>query len=234
MVVLTGAGISAESGVPTFRGETGLWRQFRPEDLATPEAFADQPVVVWEWYLHRRNLIAQVLPNPGHHALVELERMLGDSFTLVTQNVDGLHRRAGSQNPIELHGNIFVNRCGRCQDHWADDALDFSKLPPHCPTCAGEVRPGVVWFGESLPAAAIDQAYSKSQRATLFISIGTSTVVHPAAGLPLLAMESGAYLIEINPEETPISRLSDCVIREKSATTLPLLVKKLQSLKNGN
>ncbi len=224
VVALTGAGISAESGVPTFRGEDGLWKQYRPEELATPQAFMSDPELVWEWYFYRRQLISEAEPNPGHKALVELERLLGDAFTLITQNVDGLHRRAGSEKPIELHGNIFVNRCHDCARRFPDDALNFEELPPRCPDCGGPVRPGVVWFGESLNPVDIEDAFMKSQQATLFLSIGTSAVVHPAAALPETAKRSGAHLIEINPSSTPLSPLADRVIRESSSQALPRLV----------
>jgi len=224
VVALTGAGISAESGVPTFRGPGGFWKQRRPEELATPQAFASDPVLVWEWYLYRRNLIAQADPNQGHQSLVELENLLGDHFTLITQNVDGLHRRAGSREPIELHGNIFLNRCNQCSSRFSDDALDFDNLPPLCPKCKGPVRPDVIWFGEGLNPVNIEDAFSKSHEATLFLAIGTSAVVHPAASLPITAKDNNAILIEINPETTPISPLADCIIRSPSARALPELV----------
>jgi NAD-dependent deacetylase len=230
VVVLTGAGISAESGVPTFRGPEGFWGKYKPEDLATPEAFAAHPEIVWQWYLHRRQSIAKVNPNAGHFALVELERHLTNGFTLITQNVDNLHRLAGSINLVELHGNIFVNRCNDCQEHFPDDQLNLSQSPPQCPECKGTIRPGVVWFGENLPAPAINEAFQKTQEATLFLSIGTSTLVYPAAGLPLLALENGALLIEINPEPTPISHFAQVVIRGNSAKVLPPFVFKLTHL----
>ena len=233
VVALTGAGISAESGVPTFRGSSGLWKQYRPEELATPEAFSDNPRLVWEWYLWRRQLIAQADPNPGHYALVELEELLKGDFTLITQNVDGLHRQAGSKNSIELHGNIFVNRCSQCGQRASDDALDFDSLPPRCPRCQGAMRPDVVWFGESLNPVNIEDAFAKSRQATLFLSLGTSAVVHPAASLPMLARESGALLIEINPESTPLTPLADLAISDSSARALPPLVEKIRRMKSG-
>jgi NAD-dependent deacetylase len=224
VVALTGAGISAESGVPTFRGENGLWKQYRPEELATQQAFLADPVLVWDWYIYRRRLISEAEPNPGHDALVQLEKLLEDGFTLITQNVDGLHRRAGNENPIELHGNIFVNRCNDCAHRFSDDTLNFAELPPKCPNCGGWVRPGVVWFGENLNPVDIEDAFMRSQQATLFLSIGTSAVVHPAAALPELAKRNGAFLIEINPASTPLSPLADLVIRDSSAQSLPRLV----------
>ncbi len=227
VVALTGAGISAESGVPTFRGEGGLWKKHRPEELATPQAFGADPQLVWDWYIYRRNLIAATQPNPGHQALLELESLLGDAFTLITQNVDGLHARAGSKNIIELHGNIFVNRCNECHKRFSEDSLNFDQLPPECLSCGGAVRPGVVWFGEGLDSIAIEDAFSNSHQATLFLSIGTSAVVHPAASLPQIAKQNGAYLLEINPERTPLSSLADVVINGSSAKVLPPLVEKI-------
>ncbi|MBU0517682.1 NAD-dependent deacylase [bacterium] len=230
IAVLTGAGISAESGIPTFRGKEGLWKQFRPEELATPQAFFHDPKLVWDWYFYRRNLIAQAEPNAGHFALVELEKMLRESFTLITQNVDGLHRQAGSSNPIELHGNIFVNRCHECASHFSDDEIDFSEMPPLCPACRGPVRPGVVWFGENLNPIHLEDAFAKSHQATLFLSIGTSTVVHPAASLPEIARRGDAKIIEINPDSTPISHAADYTIRDSSANALPPLIEKIRSI----
>jgi len=230
VVALTGAGISAESGVPTFRGVGGLWSRYRPEELATPQAFAANPKLVWEWYLYRRQLIAQANPNPGHFALAELERLLGSNFTLITQNVDNLHQRAGSRKVVELHGSIFANRCAKCFQRFSDDVLDFESLPPICPHCQGAIRPDVVWFGESLNIATIEDAFSLSRQATLFLAIGTSAVVHPAASLPLAARENGAFLIEINPEATPISADAQAALRYSSALALPLLLEKIQRI----
>ncbi|TKJ40300.1 NAD-dependent protein deacylase [candidate division LCP-89 bacterium B3_LCP] len=230
VVALTGAGISAESGVPTFRGEGGMWRQHRPEELATPQAFASNPQMVWEWYLYRRQIIAQSNPNAGHDALVELEKVLKDRFILITQNVDGLHRRAGHKNPIELHGNIFLNRCNSCSERYPDDTLDFDKLPPLCLNCQGQIRPDVVWFGEGLNHVTIEDAFLHSQQATLFLSIGTSAVVHPAAALPVVAKDSGALLVEINPDRTPITSLADAVFTDSSAQVLPDLVNKIKQI----
>lgn len=232
VVALTGAGISAESGIPTFRGADGFWKRYRPEDLATPEAFARDPRLVWEWYLFRRQLIAEAKPNAGHYALFELEKMLDGQFTLITQNVDGLHQRAGNLKPIQLHGSIFVNRCSSCSKHSPDDELDFDNLPPNCPHCGGSMRPGVVWFGESLNISVVEDAFSCSRQATLFLAIGTSAVVHPAASLPLAAHENGAFLIEINPESTPISSVADCVLRYPSARALPLLVDEMRGVQS--
>ncbi|MFH1862112.1 MAG: NAD-dependent deacylase [bacterium] len=230
IVALTGAGISAESGIPTFRGADGYWRQYRPEELATPEAFASNPHLVWEWYIYRRQLIAQSRPNSGHLALFELENLLADRFTLITQNVDGLHARTGNKRTLELHGNIFLNRCNRCFKRFSDDVLDFSLFPPSCPKCSGAIRPDVVWFGESLNISVIEDAFGSSRMATLFLAVGTSAVVHPAASLPIAAHENGAFLIEINPDATPLSPFADCVLRYPSAKVLPLLVEKIRQV----
>jgi NAD-dependent deacetylase len=230
VVVLTGAGISAESGVPTFRTADGYWSRYRPEDLATPEAFASYPQLVWQWYLSRRQTIAQANPNPGHYALVEIANLLDSRFTLITQNVDGLHQRAGSRHLMELHGNIFTNRCSNCSRRFSDDVLDFQNLPPVCPACHGAVRPDVVWFGESLNISTIEDSFSHSREASLFLSIGTSLVVHPAASLPLVAAENGAFLIEINPEPTPLSKEANLSLRAPAAQVLPRLVGKIRKV----
>lgn len=232
VVALTGAGISAESGVPTFRGTGGLWQQYRAEELATPQAFAADPRLVWEWYLYRRQLIASAEPNPGHTSLVDLENLLGGQLTLITQNVDGLHRRAGSTNPLELHGNIFVNRCNDCSQRYSDDALNFETLPPVCSKCQGPIRPDVVWFGENLNPVTIEDAFLKSRQAKLFLSIGTSAIVHPAASLPVVARENGAMLIEINPDSTPITSLADVVLNYPSAEALPQMIERIKSIKS--
>ncbi len=231
VVALTGAGVSAESGIPTFRGLGGYWSNFRPEELATPQAFSENPVRVWEWYLYRRELIANAQPNAGHYALVELELALEPDFYLITQNVDGLHRRAGSKRVIELHGNIFINRCASCYKRSSDDELDFNKLPPKCPFCGGPVRPGVVWFGENLDITAIEDSFRVSREATLFLVIGTSAIVHPAASLPFAAAENHAKIIEINVEETPLSSIAAVSLRYPSAKALPPLVEKIKQVK---
>jgi NAD-dependent deacetylase len=230
VVVLTGAGISAESGIATFRAKDGYWSRYRPEDLASPKAFAENPQLVWQWYLDRRNTITLADPNPGHYALVDLAKLLNGKFTLITQNVDGLHQRAGSCDLYELHGNIFINRCSHCARRFSDDVLNFQALPPICPSCRGAIRPDVVWFGENLNISMIEDAFTRARKATLFLSIGSSTVVHPAATLPLVAMESGAFLIEINPESTPISNNADLALRSPAAQVLPRLVEKISKL----
>lgn len=226
VAVLTGAGISAESGVPTFRGKEGLWSKFRPEELATVDAFMRNPQLVWEWYLHRRELMSSVSPNPGHHALVELEDYFED-FTLITQNIDGLHRAAGSSNVVELHGNISRNKCFDCSRPFVGEIELESGRLPQC-ECGGRVRPDVVWFGELLPADALNDAFDASARAELFFSVGTSALVHPAASMPLTAKRGGAYLVEVNLDPTPLSDIADCALHGKSGEILPQIVKKLK------
>jgi NAD-dependent deacetylase len=206
-VVLTGAGISAESGVPTFRGEEGLWREFRAEELATMDAFLSNPKIVWEWYNWRRQLIGEVQPNPGHYAIAQMEALFED-FALVTQNVDGLHDLAGSSNVLELHGNINRNKCSGCNRVVDEQDIDPDAIPA-CTHCGAAIRPDVVWFGEMLPENVIEEAFRRSEVAELFFSVGTSAIVHPAASLPVIAKRSGAALVEINPEETPLSELVD-------------------------
>lgn len=221
ITVLTGAGISAESGVPTFRGTGGLWHSFRPEDLATPEAFWRDARLVWEWYDWRRGLIAACRPNAAHQTLAEMEAQL-DDFAPITQNVDGLHQLAGSRRVIELHGNIWRLRCTRdCCPPWEDRSVPLPGLPPHCPRCDALARPDVVWFGESLPGAALEAAYGAAQHCQIMLVIGTSALVQPAASLPLLALRRGARVVEINPEPTPLSDIVDESIRAPAASALP-------------
>ncbi len=222
IAVLTGAGVSAESGVPTFRGQDGLWKNFKPEDLATPEAFARDPRLVWEWYDSRRGLVAQAQPNAAHRALAELERRT-PGFTLITQNVDGLHDLAGSGRILKLHGDIWRVRCLDCGANFPNRRVPLPKLPPHC-ACGGMARPGVVWFGEPLPEGMMEEAEHAVAAAEVFLVIGTSAQVYPAAGLIPFAKKSGAKVIEINPEETPYSAMADCALQGKAAELLPQLI----------
>jgi NAD-dependent deacetylase len=223
VTVLTGAGISAESGVPTFRGQAGLWRSFRPEDLATPQAFRRDPALVWEWYDWRRGLIGSCGPNAAHRTLAEMAARLPD-FTLITQNVDGLHQLAGSRHVLELHGNVWRTRCLGC-DHVSEDRrVPLSEIPPHCPKCGGLLRPDVVWFGESLPSEALETAWTAAARCRLMLVIGTSAMVHPAASLPLVALQNGARLIEVNSAETPLSPHAHETLRGPAAELLPGLL----------
>ena len=222
IAVLTGAGISRESGLPTFRGAEGLWRQRRPEQLATPEAFARDPKTVWEWYNWRRSVVAAAQPNPGHYALVELEKRAPD-FTLITQNVDGLHYRAGSRRLLKLHGDIWVVRCTGCNSESVNREVPLAELPPRC-TCGALLRPGVVWFGESLPEEALEQSVAAAERAQVFLVVGTSGVVQPAATLPLIAKRAGDRVIEINHEETPLTPMVHASFHGASGELLPQLV----------
>lgn len=214
--VFTGAGISAESGVPTFRGEEGLWKDFKAEDLATPGAFERDPETVLEWYAWRREQIGEIQPNPGHQALARAEGRFED-FVVITQNIDGLHELAGSRDVIELHGNIRRDRCHACGRRRGP-----GEDGPRC-TCGGRFRPDVVWFGEMLPQQALERAFEAARSAEVFLSVGTSTLVYPAAYLPFTAQEAGAFTVEINPERTPFSDQADLVLRGPSGTWLPEL-----------
>lgn len=228
-VMLTGAGMSAESGVPTFRGKDGLWGKFRPEELATMDAFISNPKIVWEWYNWRRGLIDQVKPNPGHWAITELESLC-DNFVLITQNVDNLHRVAGTKGILELHGNIHHNKCVDCNRPCdADLEIDPDHIPS-CENCGGKIRPDVVWFGEMLDAQVINRAFQESEQAEIFFSVGTSSLIHPAASLPPMAKRSGATLVEVNVDETPISFMADFQVREKSGEFLPRLIEEYKKL----
>lgn len=222
-VVLTGAGISEESGVPTFRdAQKGLWADFDPEELATPEGFQRNPKKVWEWYDRRRTLMKQVVPNPGHLALAQMERHLRD-FYLLTQNIDDLHYQAGNRNIIELHGNIHRVKCFARQ-HPVKQWDAYGPIPPPCPQCGSPLRPDVVWFGEMLNAEGLEQAFDLSRQCKLFFSIGTSGLVEPAASLPTLASQSGSILVEINVEPTPLTSLADIFIQGPAGEILPQLI----------
>ena len=221
--VLTGAGVSQESGLRTFRDPmVGLWKQYQPSDLATPEAFEKSPELVWEFYSARRLKAGDVEPNSGHFALMEMERHV-PQFTLITQNIDGLHQRAGSKNVIELHGNITRVKCSRgcgVPFEWEDDG----KKVPVCATCGANLRPDVVWFGEMLPEDKLSGALQAARTSQVFFSIGTSGMVQPAATLPTLAKQGGAVTVEINTEETPLTPSVDYFIKGKSGEILPELV----------
>lgn len=231
IVVLTGAGISAESGVPTFRGPGGLWKEYRAEDLATPEAFAKDPRLVWEWYDWRRQKIAPAKPNLGHYALVTLEKRAPD-LTLITQNVDGLHERAGTANVIRFHGSLWELVCrDRCPDspaHWREEALDLPELPPRCPHCGGVARPGVIWFGEPLDPRVLSAAAAATD-CDVFLAVGTSSVVSPAAGLLSEAAARGALTVEINPEATPASGTVDLAVSGRAEEVLDRVERGLTS-----
>jgi len=225
VLVLTGAGMSAESGVPTFRdAQSGLWEKFRPQDLATPEAFRNNPELVWDWYEDRRNKIRQVRPHTGHAALVEMEQYF-ENFLLVTQNVDSLHQQAGSTQVIELHGNIMQSICsetGRLiDDEWIKSNPGRPPASPHHPQ--GLARPAVVWFGEGLPVDNLNRAMAFAHNCDVCFSIGTSTLVQPAASLPFIALESGAVVIEINPIPTSLSAQAHFSLQATAAEALPVI-----------
>jgi NAD-dependent deacetylase len=222
VVALTGSGISAESGVPTFRdAQTGLWAKYDPQRLATPGAFARDPELVWRWYAWRRDLVEGAGPNAGHAALVRLERSV-PSFSLVTQNVDGLHGEAGSENVLELHGNIRRSRCSA--ENLTVEPEETDHVPPLCPNCGAPLRPDVVWFGEALPAAEARAASEAARSCDLFLSVGTSGLVYPAASLPYEALEVGATVVEVNPEPTPLASDAHYSLRGRAGEVLPELV----------
>lgn len=230
VAVLTGAGVSEESGVPTFRGPGGLWREFRPEDLATPEAFARDPHLVWEWYNWRREKVASVEPNAAHRALARLEERLaagpaahGRPFTLATQNVDDLHERAGSRSIVHLHGEIWRLRCCGCGREDYDRRVPLDPLPPVCP-CGGLLRPAVVWFGEALPPDAWDAAVAAAGECDVFLVVGTSALVYPAASLPAIGLRAGARLIEVNRDQTPLTAQAEVSLRGPAGELLPGIV----------
>ena len=225
--LLTGAGISAESGIPTFRGEEGLWKTYRAEQLATPMAFIQDPKLVWEWYDWRRGIIASKEPNAGHSVLAEWEGLFSE-FNLITQNIDGLHQRAGSQKVIELHGNIWKHRCVEENSIVENHDVPLKEIPPHCEKCGALLRPHVVWFGESLDGSILHKSFELSSHCDVIFSIGTSAVVQPAASLPFNAAEAGAKVIEINPDPTPLTGRADISVRAKSGEFLPLLNEEFQ------
>lgn len=222
VVVLTGAGISAESGVPTFRGEGGLWKRYSVMELATPEAFARDPKLVWEFYNWRRELLAPLSPNPGHYALAEMQHRI-PRFKLVTQNIDGLHRKAGSTDIIELHGNLWWVRCTGCNKPMEDLRAPLPEMP-ECPSCGALLRPHVVWFGEMLDPQVLNAAYEAIGNCDLMIVIGTSGTVQPAASMGVQAKRSGATVAEVNLEPTPYSDIYHISISGKSGEILPQLL----------
>lgn len=228
VVVLTGAGMSAESGIPTFRGASGLWKHFRAEELATPQAFASQPNLVWEWYNWRRELIAEAKPHAGHRALALMEERV-PHFTLVTQNVDGLDAVAGIRNVLKLHGDIWQTICTRCGERRENREVPISSLPPHC-QCHPDalLRPGVVWFGEALPAEEWDLAVDAVENAELLLVVGTSAVVYPASSLITLGIRNGAHTVEINPHSTPLSDEMDLHLAGAAAELLPAIASALE------
>jgi NAD-dependent deacetylase len=229
LAVLTGAGVSQESGVPTFRGEEGLWRQYRAEELATWRAFEGDPHLVWSWYDYRRQLISDAEPNPAHRAIAELERGY-PQFALITQNTDGLHDRAGSTAPVELHGNIWRARCTAEQTVCDLPESPLSELPPRCEQCGSLLRPDVVWYGEPLPVEAYELSHEIASRCDAMLVVGTSAVVHPAASLPLVAKHNGAFVVEVNTAYTPISALVDATLVGRAGDILPQIASRVLEL----
>jgi len=226
VAVLTGAGISAESGVPTFRGQDGLWKKFKPEELANMDAFLRNPELVWEWYQYRRKIITEIKPNPAHKTLAKMEEFF-PHFSIATQNVDGLHYRAGSSTVYELHGNILRNKCTKCGKTTFVVDVDENQPVPKC-ECGGLIRPDVVWFGEYLPEDMLEASFQAAREADVYLSIGTSAVVYPAAMLPVEAKKHGAYVIEINLEPTPLSHQVDVSIQGKAGEILPALWEQIE------
>ena len=222
ITVLTGAGVSAASGVPTFRGTGGLWKNFRAEELATPEGFSRDPRLVWEWYDWRRRLIAACKPNAAHEALARLNGRPG--FTLITQNVDGLHERAGSHQIVRFHGSIWTLRCvSGCREPWEDRTVPLVDLPVKCRQCGALARPGVVWFGESIDESVLRRS-TEAADCDVFLSVGTSSIVYPAAGLVHAAKMHGAWTVEINPTSTEAARELDVVIAAPAEEVLPSVI----------
>ncbi|MCB2204671.1 NAD-dependent deacylase [bacterium] len=229
--VLTGAGVSAESGVPTFRAPGGHWRNHDPQQLATPEAFAADAQLVWSWYSWRRNTVRSVQPNAGHYALAEMATLF-PRFTLVTQNVDNLHERAGSRGVLELHGNIEHCRCSVCDAPYHGDKAPPTEEVQYC-SCGGAIRPGVVWFGESLPSDALYAAQDAASDSDLFLCVGTSAVVYPAAMLPGIAKQSGAYVVEINTAPSALAHDMHECLQGSSGTVLPIILETLRRLRGS-
>jgi NAD-dependent deacetylase len=226
VAVLTGAGISAESGIPTFRGEEGLWKTYRAEELATLSAFIRDPKLVWEWYDWRRGIVGSKEFNAGHKVLSRWEKIF-PTYHVITQNIDGLHQKAGSQNILELHGNIWKLRCTEEETVTEDHSTPLKELPPHCLNCGALLRPHVVWFGESLDASVLQSAFALSSSCEVMFVVGTSAVVQPAASLPLAAADAGATVVEVNPDPTPLTPYMDFSFRGKAGEILPMIDGKL-------
>ena len=228
IVAVCGAGISQESGVPTFRGKNGLWKKYRAEELANFDAFINNPELVWEWYNFRKRLILEIEPNAGHYALTEMENLF-DNFFIITQNVDNLHRRAGNKNVIEIHGNIMKSKCIKCNKSY--DNLPYDKNTKKIPECnCGEIiRPDVVWFGEMLPEDLVVRCYELIKDAHFLFVIGTSGYVYPVASFPMIAKEHGAYIVEINIERSDISEVMDEILLGPSGKILPEIIEKIKS-----
>lgn len=230
IVFFTGAGISAESGIPTFRGKDGIWNKLRPEELANFNAFMRNPQMVWEWYNHRKKIIHESKPNAGHQAIAEMQDLFED-VTVVTQNIDNLHRRAGSKKIFELHGNIERNFCIKCRKFYNEE-LDFSEGVPKC-KCGGLIRPDVVWFGEYLPEDQFSGGEKAALNCDMFFVVGTSAVVYPAAGLVYTAKRGGAFIVEVNLEETEVSSACDASFYGEAGKILPAMVEQIKILRKN-
>uniref|UniRef100_A0A832DHI0 NAD-dependent protein deacylase n=1 Tax=Ignavibacterium album TaxID=591197 RepID=A0A832DHI0_9BACT len=230
IVFFTGAGISAESGIPTFRGKDGIWNKLKPEELANFNAFLRNPQMVWEWYNHRKKIIHDSKPNAGHLAIAEFEKYF-DDVAVVTQNIDNLHRRAGSTKIYELHGNIKRNYCIKCHTFYNEE-LEFSEGVPKC-KCGGLIRPDVVWFGEFLPADQLEESEKAAIRSDMFFVAGTSAVVYPAAGLVYTAKRSGSFIVEVNIEETEVTSIADVSFFGGAGKVLPAILEKVKELKKN-
>ncbi len=229
--VLTGAGVSAESGIKTFRDPDGLWAQFNPMELASVNGFMSNPDLVWSWYQHRIEIVNQANPNPGHFAIAEMEKKF-PKFTLITQNVDRLHHRAGSSNVLELHGNIVENHCFDCKKQYNGETVLPDKQLPRCPHCGGKIRPSVVWFGEMLPQEALQASEEAAYSCDVFFSVGTSAEVYPAANLPTLAKRSGAFVVEVNQNVTQLSSFVDVRLAAPSGIALPKMLEEFKKFKS--
>lgn len=230
VVAFTGAGVSAESGVPTFRTTDGIWTKFKPEELASMEGFMRNPELVWEWYAARKRIMAEVRPNPAHEALARMQALV-PHMAVITQNIDGLHHRAGSTLVYELHGSIERNYCMRCGRRHSNDEVLRQTGVPCCLGCGGTVRPDVVWFGEQLPEEEWNNAVHASGMADVFFSVGTSGVVYPAASIPFIALDAGAYIVEVNPEPTPLTEKVHEYLQGPAGSILPVIVHTLDSRK---
>lgn len=233
VAILTGAGVSAESGIKTFRDPDGLWAKFNPAELASVNGFMANPELVWEWYSMRMDVIRNSEPNKGHYAIAKLENMF-PAFTLITQNVDRLHQRAGSQNVLELHGNIVENHCFKCKAPFKGETSLPDKQLPKCLKCGGNIRPSVVWFGENLPVKALNGAEHAAKRADVFFTIGTSGEVYPAANLPLIAKDNKAFVVEINPNTTALTPYLDLHLSGASGEIMPIIIEQLNNKMRNN
>ncbi|MGE5402019.1 MAG: SIR2 family NAD-dependent protein deacylase [Ignavibacteriales bacterium] len=231
VVFFTGAGISAESGISTFRGTDGIWNKLKPEELANFDAFLKNPDRVWEWYQYRRHIIHQSQPNPAHLAIAEMQDYFKE-LVVVTQNVDNLHNRAGSRTVYELHGNIERNYCIKCKTHYNSPDFAAEGRVPRC-NCGGLIRPDIVWFGEMLPESDFTASETAAERCDIMFAVGTSAVVYPAAQIPLIAKRFGAYLVEVNLEETELSPLADYVLLGRAGEILPGILAEVKKAKNN-